>query len=205
MQGPAQGAFTDITAEIGLPTGDPPWPAGTYWLPEITGGGVALLDYDGDGDLDLLQIRCPAPGAASEPTANRLFAQGPDGRFKDVTEASGLAARGYGQGVAVGDADGDGDLDIYITNFGPDVFYSNNGDGTFTEETSAAGFSGDHWSVSAAFVDYDHDGDLDLYVVNYVIDDRQVRCLTAGSARDYCGPQMFAPALDTLYRNDGVG
>ena len=199
------GRFTEITAAVGFTDATEPWPDGIYAMPEMTGGGVALFDYDNDGDLDLLQIRFPPPNQPDAPAPNRLFQQGPDGTFLDVTTAAGLGDPGYGQGAAVGDSDNDGDLDIYVTNFGRDAFYRNNGDGTFTDATTASGFSGKQWSTSAAFVDYDRDGDLDLYVVHYVQFDPTVDCEGGNSAPEYCGPQNFEPTLDALYRNNGDG
>jgi hypothetical protein len=196
--------FSEITSTI-LKDDDMSvtWPDGTYSLPEIMGGGIALFDYDDDGDLDLLQIRFPRPGEPDRPAPNRLFQQQTDGTFNDVTRTAGLGDAGYGQGVAVGDVDNDGDLDVYVTNFGPDTFYLNNGDGTFTEATRLKGFSGDRWSTSAAFLDYDQDGDLDLFVTHYVDFDPEVSCDGLHLSPDYCGPQAYAGTIDKLYRNDG--
>ena len=193
---PAGTLFTEITAELGLSSPLKVWPDGTYTLPEIVGGGVALFDYDGDGDLDLLQIRNSPPSQFETPAPNLLFEQRPDGTFSEVTSASGLGDLGYGQGVTVGDADNDGDLDVYVTNYGPDAFFRNNGDGTFVDATSASGFAGDHWSTSAAFVDYDRDGDLDLYVVRYVEFDPETPCSAKDGVPDYCGPQKFAGTIE---------
>ena len=197
--------FAEITAQLGLDDSSEPLPDGTYALAEIMGGGVALLDYDGDGRLDLLRIGTPLPGPSGATAPNQLFRQQPDGSFLDVTTAAGLSDTGYGVGVAVGDIDNDGDLDVYVTNFGRDTFYRNNGDGTFVNATAAAGFSGDAWSTSAAFVDYDRDGDLDLYVVHYVQYDTATVCTMPNGVRDYCGPNEYAGSLDTLYRNNGDG
>ena len=183
--------FTEITSELQLSDTPKPLPDGTYSLPEIMGGGVTLFDYDNDGDLDLLQIRFPPPGKPDLPAPNRLFQQQPDGTFLDATPTAGLDDPGYGQGAAVGDTDNDGDLDVYVTNFGRDAFYLNNGDGTFVDATAAAGFSGDHWSSSAAFFDYDRDGNLDLYVVRYLLFDSGITCRSRNDRTVYCGPQSF--------------
>ena len=197
--------FVEVTSEL-LPVGDDgAWPDGTYFLPEIMGGGLGLVDYDNDDDLDLLQIRFPPPGQPQAPAPNRLYRQEPDGTFADVTAESGLGDPGYGQGVATGDADGDGDPDVYVTNYGADAFYLNNGDGTFTDASEPAGFAGDGWSSSAAFVDYDRDGDLDLYVVRYLELDPELQCEGVSLAREYCAPQEFPGAVDSLYRNNGDG
>jgi hypothetical protein len=110
-------------------------------------------------------------------------------------------------GAAVGDYDNDGDLDLFVTSFGPETLYRNNGDGTFTDVTSQAGVSDPLWSTSAVFLDYDRDGDLDLFVANYL--DFTIAgnksCTDALGARDYCGPRAYRPAPDRLYRNEGNG
>ncbi len=196
--------FADITAELGLDRAASNQPQGTYFLPELMGGGLALFDYDNDADLDLLQIRFPPPGRPRDQAPNQLFQQQPDGKFADVTATSGLGDPGYGQGVATGDADNDGDVDVYVTNYGPNAFYLNNGDGTFSEATTRTGFAGKAWSTSAAFVDYDADGDLDLYVVHYLHYTGTI-CNDLSNAPEYCGPQHFEGTLDKLYRNQGDG
>ncbi len=197
--------LTEITSEMGLTAETTPWPEGTFFSPEIMGPGVALVDYDGDGDLDLIQLRVPPPGRAGDAAPNRLYRQEENGKFVDVTEQSGLGDPGFSQGVAVGDVDNDGAPDIYFANYGRDGFYRNNGDGTFTEATSAAGFSGESWSSSAAFCDYDRDGHLDLYVVHYLRLDFDTGCRTDTGVEDYCGPGSFQGQADTLYRNNGDG
>ncbi len=194
--------FTEVTSAIGFEQPKTPWRAGTYALPEVIGSGVALFDYDNDAALDVLHIRFPPPGEDA-PAPNRLFRQQPDGTFVDVTEATGIGHEGYGQGVAIGDVDNDGDVDVYVTNYGADVFYRNNGDGTFALED--AGLSNEAWGTSATFGDYDRDGYLDLYVVNYVQFDPEAVCRGKHSALDYCNPQVFEPAGDRLFRNNGDG
>jgi hypothetical protein len=179
--------FTEITTEVGLP-GEAEWPDGTYALNEIMGPGLGFFDYDGDGDLDLLQVRMAPPGEPKRPAPNRLYEHREDGHFVDVTEASGLADPGCGQGVAVADVDNDGDLDVYFANIGRDALYTNDGDGTFTNVTDAAGFDDELWSASATFCDYDLDDDLD-----------------SSGMPDYCDPRNFDGVPDTLYRNDGDG
>ncbi len=127
-------------------------------------------------------------------------------RFTDVTDAAGVGDTGYGMGCAVGDYDNDGDLDLFVTNFGPNVLYRNNGDGTFSE-ASATMAADNVWSTSAAFLDYDRDGFLDLFVANYVrfsVAENPI-CHSRSSRRDYCGPQSFEPIPDRLYRNNGDG
>ncbi len=199
--------------------------SGELYFPEMMGAGVALLDYDGDGDLDLyfVQGHMLGPGktladATFAPPAgvltDRLFrndTQRVDGetvwRFTDVTESAGINAAGYGMGVATGDFDNDGDPDLYVTNFGANQLWRNEGEGSFVEVTSEAGVDDPRWSVSAVFVDYDADGWLDLYVGNYVDFDYDTHkpCKSTTSALDYCSPQVFESEPDSLFRNLGDG
>ncbi len=180
-----------------------------YLNPEITAGGVALLDMDNDGDLDVYLVqsgRIVEP--AREPAGNQLFRNRGDGSFENVTDDSGAEDRGYGMGVATGDYDNDGDVDLYVTNVGRNTLLRNEGNGRFVDVTDEAGVGGDLWSSSAAFLDYDADGDLDLFVCNYihwsVAGERQ--CTDAAGAPDYCGPlEYLAPTKDTLYRNNADG
>lgn len=194
--------FTEVTSAVGFVQTESPWRAGTYALPEVIGSGVALFDYDNDAALDVLHIRFPPPGEDA-PAPNRLFRQQPDGAFVDVTEAAGIGHEGYGQGVAIADVDNDGDVDVYVTNYGADVFYRNNGDGTFALED--VGLSNEAWGTSATFGDYNRDGYLDLYVVNYVQFDSETVCRGKHSAIDYCNPKVFEPAADRLFLNNGDG
>jgi len=194
--------------------------SGQYYLPEQMGAGVALFDYDNDGDLDVFLVQDgplsgSAPASSPHYPTSRLFrndlTRGADGvprlHFTDVTAQAGVGLRAYGMGVAVGDYDNDGDLDLFVTSFGPDTLFRNNGNGTFTDVTSEAGVSDPLWSTSAVFFDYDRDGDLDLFVANYL--DFTVAgnktCTDGSGARDYCGPRTYRPAPDRLYRNDGNG
>ena len=196
--------FTEVTSALGFTdTEELWWPAGTHALPEIIGSGVALFDYDNDAALDVLHIRFPPPGSTDTSAPNRLFRQQSDGTFVDVTEDTGIGDEGYGQGVAIGDVDNDGDADVYVTNYGPDAFYRNNGDGTFS--LAEVGISNDAWGTSATFGDYDRDGYLDLYVANYVRFDPESVCRGKHSAPDYCNPQVFGAAPDRLFRNRGDG
>lgn len=215
--------FVEVAQETGLAFQHFLGATGQYYFPETTASGVALLDYDNDGDLDvyLLQGAMLEPGKAPRdstfpPSAdyrpgNRLFRNElvPDGRlrFIDVTESAGVGHDGYGMGAATGDFDNDGDTDLYVTNFGPNVFYRNNGDGSFTDITATTGTDDPRWSTSAAFLDYDHDGDLDLFLANYVVftvSDHK-RCAGKVGAHDYCGPTTYLPVPDRLFRNDGNG
>ncbi len=135
--------------------------------------------------------------------------QGSDGkiRFVDVTAAAGIIATGYGMGCTVGDIEGDGDPDLFLTNFGPDQLWVNQGDGTFEERSSVAGIDDDRWTTSAIFVDLDDDGDEDLYVCSYVdfTFSNHKPCYAESSAIEYCGPSSYPPLPDRLYRNRGDG
>lgn len=180
-----------------------------FYLPEIMCGGVGLLDYDGDGFLDvyITQFGALDREAGTEPPANKLYRNKGDGTFEDVTAEAGVGDTGYGNGCACGDYDGDGDTDLYVSNLGPNVLYRNNGDGTFTDVTDVAGVADPSWSTSCAFLDYDGDGNLDLYVANYINWSKatEMECYSGGLP-DYCHPKVYkAPARDTLYRNAGDG
>ena len=137
---------------------------------ETTGGGVGLLDYDGDGDLDvfLAQGGPLSPGPAASRPADVLLRNDGAGQFVDVSTAVGLAHTGYGQGVTIADYDGDGDPDVYVTRYGGNTLWRNERNiGKFTNVTAQAGVGCSLWSLGAAFADYDGDGDLDLFVANY--------------------------------------
>src|SRR5262249_51407555 len=128
-------------------------------------------------------------------------------KFTDVTEQSRIDAHGYGMGVAAGDFNNDGWIDLYITNFGRNQLWRNNGDGTFTDVSKESGTDYAGWSVSASFVDFDRDGWLDLYVGNYLRYslDANTPCVSPSGARDYCTPRTYQPLPDRLYRNRGNG
>jgi hypothetical protein len=206
--------FDEVAERVGLTFVYRNGASGQFYMPEVMGAGAALFDYDNDGDLDvfLLQGQPLDPGAPRDPArTHRLFrnelVESGTLRFTDVTAGSGLGGTSYGMGVATGDYDNDGDQDLYVTAFGSNTLYRNNGDGTFTDVTAAAGVSDNGWSTAATFVDYDRDGDLDLFVVHYldfsVAANRQ--CFDPAGSRDYCGPRSFRPAPDRLFRNDGSG
>ena len=212
----AEPLFVEAAAATGLAFTHHNGATGQYYMPELMGSGVALFDYDGDGDLDVFLVDSgPIGGSPAGSATSRLFRNdlsvGAGGRrtlrFADVTSRAGIGWRAYGMGAAVADYDNDGDLDLFLTSFGPDALYRNNGDGTFADVTAAAGVSDPLWSTSAAFLDYDRDGDLDLFVANYLdfaVTDNKV-CSDALGARDYCGPRAYRPVPDRLYRNDGQG
>jgi len=193
-------------------------PTSLKYLIETMPGGVALLDYNNDGLLDIFLVNGGRiRGLMQQPDDfnrhnplywNRLYRQNRDGSFTDVTSQAGLANAGdrnYGMGVAVGDYDNDGYPDIYITNFGKNILYHNNGDGTFTDVTAKAGVSGGGWSASAGFLDYDNDGKLDLFVTRYLDWDTKRSRPCGVVVRQYCPPGEFPPVPDILYHNRGDG
>ncbi len=217
--------FVDVSASVGLDFVHVNGMSGEFYFNEMVGAGAALFDYDNDGDLDVYLVQGHmlgpdiAPGDASfepglqGPLTDRLYrndlevsADGaPALHFTDVTDESGIDARGYGMGVAAADYDNDGWVDLYVSNFGPNQLWRNNGDGTFSDVTEATGTDDPRWSVSSAFVDYDRDGWLDLYVGNYVNYSlaNNVECFH--NIRTYCGPHGFVPVPDRLFRNRGDG
>ena len=155
--------FDDVTEEVGLDFHHAGGAGADYLMPAIMRGGVAVFDYDGDGDLDLYFTNSGdlQPGAAGGGLPNVLYRQEADGSFVDQSEASGLADPGYGMGIAIGDLDNDGDLDVFVANFGRDAVYRNRGDGTFENVSDELGLGNDGWSTSAAFLDYDRES-LDM-------------------------------------------
>ncbi|MGB6640078.1 MAG: CRTAC1 family protein [Thermoanaerobaculia bacterium] len=201
--------------------------SGEIYFLEMTGQGLALLDWDHDGDLDVYYLQGHMLGEGKtledatiapkypEPFTDRLYRNDstvddngkPVIRFQDVTELIGLQAYGYGQGAATGDFNNDGWVDLYVTNWKSNQMLMNNGDGTFEDVTAETGTDDTRWSVSAAFFDLDRDGWLDLFVTNYV-DFRYAThkvCTTMAGAANYCAPGVFGPLKDSLFRNRGDG
>jgi enediyne biosynthesis protein E4 len=219
--------FTEVAEQVGLRFRHYNGMTGKFYLPEITGSGAALFDFDNDGDLDvfLVQGNVLEPGTkpgdtlfpwrAPEPPRGKLFRNdltvGKDGRrtvsFVDVTQQSGIIANGYGMGAAVGDINNDGLPDLYLTNLGSNQMYLNKGDGKFTDVTNTSGTDDPRWTTSASFLDYDRDGWLDLMLVNYA--DFSVtnspNCFAATTARDYCTPRVFRAPGNRLLHNKGQG
>ena len=179
-------------------------------MPEIMGGGAALFDMAGDGDLDIVCVQGGrlSPDQRTDAPTHQLFENDGAGNFTDVTLNSGLAGLDYGMGVAAGDVDNDGDVDLYITNLGPNRLLLNDGAGRFTESPVQSIVNDQGWGTSAAFFDLENDGDLDLYVCNYLVwsEDTALECFNTMGGIDYCSPRNFlAPAIDRLYRNEGGG
>ena len=217
--------FADRATESGLRFTYFNGMSGEFYYPEMLPGGVALLDYDNDGDLDVFFAQGQMLGgktlsdatipAASLPLKGRLFRNdlvvNPDGtrtlHFTDVTDQSGIDTHGYSMGVAAADFNNDGWVDLYVTNLGRNQLFRNNGDGTFTDVSKQSGTDISGWSVSAAFVDYDRDGWLDLYVGNYVGWDipSDQRCTGLTGRRDYCPPAVYRPQRDRLFHNNRNG
>lgn len=180
-----------------------------YYMPETVTGGVGLIDYDLDGDLDVYLVQGgDLKDPASLEVGNRLYRNRGDATFEDVTEAAAVGDPGYGMGCAIGDYDGDGDPDIFVTNVGPNVLYRNNGDGTFADVSEEAGVDHPGLGASCTFGDLNGDGDLDLFVVNYIgwSIATELECSTGGGLIDYCSPKNYqTPAPDLLYLNQGDG
>ena len=194
--------------------------SGKLLFVEVVGAGAALFDYDNDGDLDIFLVQGNMLGGVpldqatlkppeQQPLVDRLYRNDSDEslRFTDVTDQSRIDSPGYGMGVAAADINNDGWIDLYVTNFGANQLFLNNGDGTFTDITKTAGVGEARWSTSATFLDYDRDGLLDLYVTNYVNYTLQndKPCRSTVGRREYCGPSSYTPVTDTLYQNKGQG
>jgi hypothetical protein len=206
-------SFVDVAAKVGVTLMNICGGSAKDYIVEANGNGAAFLDYDSDGDMDILIVN----GSTLE-----NYKKGGDplvalyrndrGTFVDVTREAGLIKRGWGMGVCVGDFDNDGHPDLYVTAYGPSVLFRNNGDGTFSDVTASAGVGNTHWSTNCAFGDYDRDGRLDLYVANYMTFDEKTvpirgkdpKCKFLG-VDVFCGPQGLQGEPDVLFHNNGNG
>lgn len=215
--------FTDVSKTAGLDWTFQNGATGRHLFVESTGGGVALFDYNNDGLLDIFALQGgPVPGAKGAGTqfARRsvLYRNNGDGTFTDVTVAAGLGGDlGYGQGVSVADYNNDGWADLYVTSYGGNHLFRNNGDGTFTDVTDEAGVADRHslghpeelpWPLSSAWADYDNDGHLDLFVCHYCrwsLALNQACIDTYTNALSDCRPQVYQPSYSRLYHNNGDG
>jgi hypothetical protein len=223
---PTEEWFVERAKETGLDFVHFNGMSGEQYYPEIMAPGVALFDYDNDGDLDVYLVQGTMLGAnktlkdatfpPSGPLGDRLFRNdltiAADGtrtlRFTDVTGPSGINVTSYGMGVAAADYDNDGFVDLYRTSLSGSVLLRNNGNGTFSDVTAKAGVGNPNgWGVPASFVDYDRDGWLDLYVGNYLLYSvaGDVDCLSVTGQHDYCPPNSYRAQTDRLYRNRGNG
>ena len=208
--------FTDIAAAAGLHFPVIYGSAGKAdYIVETTGCGVAFIDYDNDGWVDIFVLNGSRLSGAPADASNRLYRNNRNGTFTDVTKEAGLFRMGWAAGVTVGDYNNDGNEDLFITYWGQNALYRNNGNGTFTDVTREAGLleEGARWGSGCTFLDYDRDGRLDLFVANYLDFDKTTtpkpgengNCNYAG-AQVMCGPRGLAPASrQSLYRNNGDG
>lgn len=202
--------FTDRAADLGIDFQHETGAAGQLYMPETTGAGVALFDYDGDGDLDLYLVQSGMLEGSSD-LQDRLYrndlSAGEEWRFVDVTRGAAIQAVGYGQGVAIGDVDNDGLPDLFLANLGADQLWVNQGDGTFRDATGTSGLGDEGWGTSAVFFDFDRDGWQDLFVTRYLVWTvaSHKDCRFQTGLLDYCKPASYAPTIDLLYRNLGDG
>ncbi|MEM7081724.1 MAG: CRTAC1 family protein [Pseudomonadota bacterium] len=211
-------AFTDIAEQSGLSFFHHSGATAKKFFPEIMGSGGALVDYDNDGDLDVVLIQSGRINQIDDPLfpfvdstnhvqlfRNDLHHGAPT--FTNVTDTSGLVLEGYGMGVATGDLNNDGYADLYLTNVGTNALFINNGNGTFTEADAGIADDDAGWSTSASFLDYDLDGHLDLFITRYVDVDLVTgrRCTSNDGQRDYCSPDVYVPLTDLLLKGDGSG
>ncbi|MFH1920892.1 MAG: VCBS repeat-containing protein, partial [Planctomycetota bacterium] len=198
-----------MTRETGITFKHTDGGCGRRYIMETVSAGLALFDYDGDGDVDIYFLNgSPLLGTEVHvPPANALYRNDGGFKFTDVTDEAGVGDTGYGLGVAVGDFDNNGHPDIYLNNYGPNLMYRNNGDGTFTDVTKQTGTQNGHKvGAGTSFLDVDKDGDLDLYVANYLqfSYDSHLSETTDGVPA-YAAPLVYPAAPDTLYRNNGDG
>jgi hypothetical protein len=211
---PFNARFTDIAEQAGLraPAIYGP-PDHVSYILETTGAGIAFLDYDNDGWLDIFVLSGTRLDGAPPGTTNRLYKNNRDGTFTDVTERAGLTRTGWAVGVTVGDYNNDGFDDIFITYWGQNALYRNNGDGTFTDVTEKAGLARPRrWGSGCTWIDYDRDGNLDLFVSNYLVFDLQAipptgqdpNCNWKGIPTN-CGPRGLPPESNLLFHNNGDG
>jgi len=203
--------FTDVTSQSGIDFVHQNGAEGDKLLPETMGGGSAFLDYDADGDQDILFVNsCFWPGSprAGENPHQALYANDGKGHFTSVGSNAGLDVTFYGMGVACADADGDGDVDLYFTAVGPNHYFAKEGTRFEERDVGAAG-AADAWSTCACFFDAERDGDLDLYVGNYVHWSREIDLQVAfsldGKTRSYGPPKTFEGSQPYYFRNDGSG
>jgi len=201
--------LNDVTRETGITFIHTDGSSGRRYIVESVTSGLALFDYDRDGDVDIYFLSgAPLKGTKYDKAPkNALYRNEGGWRFTDVTDRAGVGDTGFGLGVVAGDYDNDGDLDIYVNNYGPNVLYRNNGDGTFSDVTAQAGVAdGSKVGAATLFLDMDKDGDLDLFVANYLnftYENHLMR--TSKGISKYAGPMDFPPMPNDLFRNNGDG
>ena len=205
----SQTKLTDISMQCGIDFVHTDGSSGKHFIVESVVCGLALLDYDNDGWIDIYFVNgAPLPGTqVTKIPTNVLYRNNGDFTFTDVTEAAGVGDVGYGLGVVAGDYDQDGDWDLYVSNFGQNVFYCNNGDGTFRNVTAEAlPALPDKFGAGCSFVDIDADGDLDLYVASYVqfTFEKHINRMI-GKHQFHPGPADYPPSPDVLFQNQGDG
>ena len=208
--------FRDIAAPAGLTARTVIGSDRTkQFILETTGGGAAILDYDGDGWSDIFLVNgAPLEKAGGETPVSHLYRNAGDGTFTDVTAKAGVGGRGWGQGVCAGDYDNDGKVDLFVTYYGDQILYHNNGDGTFSDVTGRAGLalSNPRWNTGCAFLDFNHDGRLDLFVSAYVAYADAMR-YAPGSRGNcnwkglgvMCGPHGLEGSQNMLFRGNADG
>jgi hypothetical protein len=199
--------FTDVTAQAGIKFVHNAGKAGKKYLPETMGSGVAWVDADGDGWVDLLYINSKDWTPRGRRSIAALYRNNHNGTFTDVTRGSGLDVEMYGLGVAVGDFDNDGRDDIYITALEGDRLFHNEGGFKFRDVTAASGIRNANFGTSAAWLDYDRDGKLDLFVANYVqwTQKGDLWCSLDGATKSYCTPESYKGTSSKLFHNLGGG
>lgn len=213
--GQAADQFVDVADKAGIHfTLTSGGPDKRYIIEAKGGGGVAWIDFNGDGLPDLFFVNGSTfdHWKRGDSPPSRLYRNNGDGTFSDVSQGSGLNHTGWGMGACVGDYDNDGRDDLYVTYYRGNVLYHNNGDGTFTDVTAKAGAGGHGWGMGCAFGDYDNDGYLDLYVANYLdIDIEKLgepgsapNCTYRGIAT-FCGPRGLPGGRDVLLHNNRNG
>jgi len=224
----ASGIFRDAAAASGIDFVHFNGMSGEFYFCEVMGSGAALFDYDNDGDLDIYLVQGGIIGPDKTLEQAKIKPKGPlplkdrlyrndltvaaDGKrtlqFTDVTDSSGIVSLAYGMGVATGDFDNNGYMDLHVTNFAAaDRTFRNNADGTFTDVTKQTGTGDVRFTTSAAFLDFDRDGWLDLFVcgdLNFSYA-THAECYSSSGELDYCGPLVYQPIHDRLYRNRGDG
>ena len=202
--------FSDVAQHAGVRFVLENDPSPRKYMIETMPGGVAVLDYNGDGRPDIYFTNgaaVPALEKVDPRFSNRLYRNDGNWHFTDVTVETGVAGRGYSMGVAAGDYDNDGHPDLFVAGVNHNVLYHNRGDGTFEDVTKASGIQSGKWAVAAGWFDYDNDGKLDLLVVHYSNTPMQDRFCGSREKgiRIYCHPKYFEPLASSLYHNRGDG